>query len=811
MRPSHTGGHPAGHAAALAATVERLHRELDAQRREQRARAVVEQAKGLLAERLGCGVETAYDRLLELAAEADVEPAVAAALLLGADVDAAAERASRPAAVFDPAAYLTPAAVTDSDGGGAAAGGAASGPSPITDTGITDTGGGLTAPLAAARHLAAAAFEAARSPDELALRLGEEALGWLGASAVLLTVLEPDGALRVAGAHALPAHVVSEWARIPPHCNVGLVRAVRSAAPLWEADAALLALVGAAARLPGPHSCVPLSAGGRVIGAAEITWSPDAAPDDRTRRYVLSVLAACARRLRDLAPAAGAAAGAPWLRALLDAVQAPGALMTPIRDGSGQVVDFQVDAVNADATDLAGQRPEDIVGVRLLERYPGLAVSGLFHEYVRVLETGVPLRRGPREYVGLSGGRLVPATLSVRACRVGGGVLASWRFQDDPADLAGQLAQAQRLGDLGWGRWDLVGGGVSWSDQLYTIFGRSRTAGPLPLERLADHVLPEDLPQAEQLMRTLLGRREPADLELRVRVGADVRHLRVMAEPVLDPLGAPVALHTVFQDVSRRRRSDEMLAATRRQLDRERRRIAEERHIAVELQRAILPLPRGPRPLPGLEVAVRYLPAQSQTRVGGDWYEATALSDREVFLAIGDVSGHGLAAAAGMARLRNALSGLACTGAPPDRLLAWLNRLLLHRHRSLTASAVAARYAPATRTLTWAQAGHPPPVLLRGERAETLRPPAGILLGAVESPPLEAAALRLEPGDVLLFYTDGLVERRDRDLGAGFELLRRAVQERPGEGPDGLIDHVLVALGAANPHDDTCLLAVRAT
>ncbi|WP_067472935.1 SpoIIE family protein phosphatase [Actinomadura hibisca] len=827
-------------ALALAATVERLRHELDAQRRGERARTVVEQAKGLLAERLGCGVETAYDHLLELAAQAGVRPASAAALLLGVDADAAAEEASRSAAVFAPAAYLDPpdvpdarpgtgaappTAVTDGDGEGgpvADSGHAHPGAPPITDTGtadagITDTGitdtpgGDLPAPLAAARHLAAAAFEAARGPDELALRLGEEALGWLGASAVLLTVLEPDGALRVAGAYALPAHVVSEWARIPPHCNVGLVRAVRSAAPLWEADPARLALVGAAAKLPGPYSCVPLNSGGRVIGAAEITWSPDAAPDGRTRRYVRSVLAACARRLRDLAPAAGGAADAPWLRALLDAVQAPGALMTPIRDEDGEVVDFQIDVVNADATELAGRRAEDIVGVRLLERYPGLAVSGLFHEYVRVLESGVPLRRGPRDYASLSEGRLVPTTLSVRACRVGGGVLASWRFHDDSADLAGQLAQAQRLGNLGWSRWDLAGGDISWSDQLYTIFGRSRTAGPLPLEGLADHVLPEDLPRAEQLMRTLLGRREPADLELRVRVGADVRHLRVMAEPVLDPLGAPIALHAVFQDVSQRRRADETLAATRRQLDRERRRIAEERHIAVELQRAILPLPRGPRTLPGLKAAVRYLPAQSRTRVGGDWYEATALSEQEVFLAIGDVSGHGLAAAAGMARLRNALSGLACTGAPPDRLLGWLNRLLLHRHRSLTASAIAARYAPETRTLTWAQAGHPPPVLLRGERAETLRPPEGILLGAVDAPPLEAATLRLERGDVLLFYTDGLVERRDRDLTDGFELLRRAVQERPGEGPDGVIDHVLVALGAANPLDDTCLLAIQVT
>ncbi|WP_344456736.1 SpoIIE family protein phosphatase, partial [Actinomadura kijaniata] len=650
-----------------------------------------------------------------------------------------------------------------------------------------------------------------RGPDELARRLGAEALGWLGARAVLLTVLEPDGALRVAGAHDLPPHVVSEWARIPPHCNVGLVRALREGAPLWEADPRRLALVGAAAGLPGPHSCVPLVTGGRTIGAAEITWSPDTAPDAGTRRYVRAVLEHCARRLRELVPAAGGVTDAPWLRALLDAVQAPGALMSPVRDESGRVVDFRVDAVNADAADLPGHRPEDLVGMRLLEHYPGLAVAGLFQEYVRVLETGVPLRRGPGESAGAGEGPPAPSTMSVRACRVGGGVLASWRFHADAADLAGQLAQAQRLGNLGWSRWDLVTGETDWSDHLYTLFGRARAAGPLPLERLADHVVPEDLPQAEHLMRTLLGRREPADLELRVRVGGDVRHLRVMAEPVLDSTGEPVALHTVFQDVSQRRRSAEMLAATRRQLQRERRRIAEERHIAVELQRAILPLPRGPRTLPGLRTAVRYLPAQSRARVGGDWYEASTLADEEVFLAVGDVSGHGLDAAAAMARLRNALSGLACTGAPPDRLLAWLNRLVTHRHRSLTASVVAARFAPSTRTLVWAQAGHPPPVLRRGGGAELLSPPDGVLLGAVDEPRLTATTLTLERGDLLLFYTDGLVERRDRDLSAGFELLREAVAACCGAGPDDLIDHVLEALGAANPNDDTCLLAVQAT
>ncbi|TDD72912.1 PP2C family protein-serine/threonine phosphatase, partial [Actinomadura rubrisoli] len=500
-------------------------------------------------------------------------------------------------------------------------------------------------------------------------------------------------------------------------------------------------------------------------------------------------------------------AAVPWPRAVLDVMQDPAAFLTPVRDASGRVVDFHVEAVNADAAGLAGRRD----GARLLDHDPGLAVAGLFEEYVRVLETGVPLRRGPGEHAGAPGGRAGPAGLSVRACRTGGGVLVGWRFPDGSADLAAQLAQAQRLGNLGWGRWDLVTGAARWSGQLYEIFGRDAAAGPPPLEALADHVVPEDLPHAEHLMRTLLVRREPADLELRIRTGTGVRHVRVMAEPILDALGEPVALHTVFQDVSQRRRCDEMLAATRRRLMRQRRRMAEERHIAVELQRAILPLPRGPRTLPGLRAAVRYLPAQSETRVGGDWYEATALSDEEVFLAIGDVSGHGLPAAAGMARMRNALSGLTCTGAAPDRLLTWLNRLLLDRHRALTASAIAARYEPGPRVLTWAQAGHPPPLLLRDGRAEMLDAPEGVLLGALEAPHMELAITRLQRGDLLVFYTDGLVERRDRDLADGFRLLREAVQERSGAGPDAVIDHVLRSLGAANPDDDTCVLAVQVT
>ena len=94
--------------------------------------------------------------------------------------------------------------------------------------------------------------------------------------------------------------------------------------------------------------------------------------------------------------------------------------------------------------------------------------------------------------------------------------------------------------------------------------------------------------------------------------------------------------------------------------------LLQERHVTLELQRAILPLHEAPFDLPGLRAVVRYLPASADSRVGGDWYITAEMPGGSVLLAIGDVAGHGLDAAAGMARLRGALAGLAITGAPPS-------------------------------------------------------------------------------------------------------------------------------------------------
>jgi serine phosphatase RsbU (regulator of sigma subunit) len=234
--------------------------------------------------------------------------------------------------------------------------------------------------------------------------------------------------------------------------------------------------------------------------------------------------------------------------------------------------------------------------------------------------------------------------------------------------------------------------------------------------------------------------------------------------------------------------------------------LAQQRHVTLELQRAILPLHDEPFDLPGLRAVVRYLPASAGSRVGGDWYITAELPTGLVLLAIGDVAGHGLPAAAGMARLRGALAGLSITGAPPEQLIGWLNELVRHVAPEHTASVVAGYFDPVSRILTWAQAGHPPPVLVRAGRAQALPQPDGVLLGAGQLP-YAAATVQLQPGDLLLLYSDGLVERRRSSLDDGLAVLLAAAAGAAD--PEEVVNATLAALGSVSSDDDTCLVALQ--
>ncbi|MFI6508937.1 PP2C family protein-serine/threonine phosphatase [Streptosporangium sp. NPDC050855] len=372
--------------------------------------------------------------------------------------------------------------------------------------------------------------------------------------------------------------------------------------------------------------------------------------------------------------------------------------------------------------------------------------------------------------------------------------------------LTARLAHAERLGDMGWAEWDLRTGESTWSDGVYAMFGRDPGDGPIPLCDLTGHAEAVDRPGVDRLLRCVMRRAVPGEAEFRVRRHGELRHLRVVLDPVVS--GERAAVYGVVQDVTVRRRAERIMSDSRDMLLRVREQAAEEHHMSVALREAIMPGLDGTIDLPYARVTVRYAAAGVGSGLGGDWYDAVRLSDGGVQLAIGDVAGHGMPALAQMAQLRHALAGLAMTGHSPDRLLTWLNDLVLRRMPETTATAVVGRLDPVTGTFTWAQAGHPAPILVRDGTAAQLEPPAGVLLGATSDEPYGLASFRSHPGDLLLLFTDGLVERRTRDIDEGVALTMAAAATLPvGDLEDGL-DRLIEVVGGPDPEDDTCVLAV---
>lgn len=232
---------------------------------------------------------------------------------------------------------------------------------------------------------------------------------------------------------------------------------------------------------------------------------------------------------------------------------------------------------------------------------------------------------------------------------------------------------------------------------------------------------------------------------------------------------------------------------------------------ALQLQRAILPTPLQRFSLGRYDLSVRYRPAESGNRVGGDWYDARLGPDGSAVVAIGDVADrHHLVAAAGMARIGNALRALSVTGQSASTLLYWLNRLVCSDESPEQVASAAVFVLDQDRpALRWAQAGHPPPVLVSGGAARLLARPSGLLLGTVPTAQYDLGEEELAVGDVLFLYTDGLIERRDRDVDAGLMALLAAAIGELGQTADEAIAALLDRLDPPVAEDDVCLLAVR--
>jgi serine phosphatase RsbU (regulator of sigma subunit)/anti-sigma regulatory factor (Ser/Thr protein kinase) len=235
-----------------------------------------------------------------------------------------------------------------------------------------------------------------------------------------------------------------------------------------------------------------------------------------------------------------------------------------------------------------------------------------------------------------------------------------------------------------------------------------------------------------------------------------------------------------------------------------------EARAAAKLQRSMLP--DAPPVVAGAQICYRYIPADEAEHVGGDWFDAIQLSGSRVAFVVGDVMGHGLSSAAIMGQLRTAIRTLAVQDLPPAQLLRQLDDLAQRLGADYLATCLYVVYDPVARHCEVACAGHLPPVLISPTGAGALLDlPAGAPIG-VGGVAFETVGFDAEDGSRLVLFTDGLVERRGRDLDAGLVALRDHLTGplRPLEAVcEDLIEEVKTADPDDRPDDDVAVLAVR--
>ncbi|MEU9670927.1 SpoIIE family protein phosphatase [Streptomyces bobili] len=779
-RPPEPGAVP--DLAALTKVVARQRAELDRLHEAAAASVVLERAKGAVMARTGCSSEAAHEEL-QRRAEDGRRTLLEECWITLADLGPQEHTVAQP----PPAAEVT-------DGPPRSA------PLPAESDGA-----------ALARF--GRALVRAGGPRDLARCLLDHLPPDTGADAVLIFARQPVGGLELVGHAGVDDLLVQQWSRVPPLTGLAALAALDAGEARWledlQEDRRHYVLIGD--RRWRTRAWLPVTTGRPadvVIGVLrrrEGPFSPE------VRRHLLAAARLCAGPLRMFGIRQDRTVGAATeaVRTVFERLPGAAVLLTPLRGPSGDVEDFLVDAATTDASDAVGRSGRELVGLRFLECWPATAEEPLWQGCLSTLDSGQPYESEPFARQDIVAGVAELATYSTRVARLGDGLVVNWN-RHDPSDRQEQrLADVQRLGNLGWANWHLVSGEVNWSSQVFAIFDRDPARGAVSLEGLPGLALPEDEPALARAVAGLTRQGRPCDVPFRIAARDGIRHLRAVAEAVPDDRGTPVEVHGFVQDVTAQRSAELALVVSERAVLTQHGVLQAERTVAARLQDALLPLPKQPVRLAGLRVDIAYLPAQSGLNVGGDWFSAIELPDGDALFVVGDVAGHGVDAVAAMALLRFTAKGMVITGSSLTGALGRLNALLLHsRDPHGTATMVLARYNPRERRLVWAQAGHPPPLLLRDGKARYLDRPFGILLGAGDGAHYEEAECRLAPGDRLVLYTDGLVERPSESIDRGLDRLARAAAV-PDAGGSASLDGLLGALLEPERRDDVCVLDIR--
>ncbi|MCU1595062.1 MAG: histidine kinase [Frankiales bacterium] len=366
------------------------------------------------------------------------------------------------------------------------------------------------------------------------------------------------------------------------------------------------------------------------------------------------------------------------------------------------------------------------------------------------------------------------------------------------------LDQAQRLAKVSSWQVDLLSGMARGTDEFFRQLGvtQQQVDEVGIFQVFADVAHPED---ADRVRTAFLkgSAGAPVDYEVRLR-GPDggYRTYRTIAELLLDDEGSPVLLRGSNQDITAEREAEQALAfaAAAREV------AAREHSIADELQASLLPT-RTFDP-DHLQVATFYRAGVEGTQVGGDWYDVIELGAGRTALVLGDVMGRGVQAAAVMGQLRSAVRAYARLDLPPSDILDHLDGVVRDLGGDQIVTCVYAVYDPGERTLTYANAGHLPPLLcVPGEPVRRLTGSASPPLG-IGQPGMAEETVELPDDSLLALYTDGLVELRHSDIDVGIGLLTELLEKRAVPLVD-LPAQLVSALVPGSPDDDIAVLLVQ--
>jgi len=362
------------------------------------------------------------------------------------------------------------------------------------------------------------------------------------------------------------------------------------------------------------------------------------------------------------------------------------------------------------------------------------------------------------------------------------------------------LDEAEELAHVGSWELELASGSLTGSPEYLRIVGVAEPLDrPGGVQRVVDAVHPDDRDRVADALRHSIATGEPLDVEGRlVHADGTVRTIRARGRLQRAADGRPAYLRGSAQDVTDQRRAEDAIAASAAA----REAASREHAIAEELQRSLLPT--GVPDTAGLHVAAYYAAGVEGTQAGGDWYDAIPLGVGRTALVMGDVMGRGVGAAAVMGQLRATVLAYTRLHLGPGEVLRLLDAAVCDLRESLLVTAVYALFDRDEGTLTYANAGHLPPLLrVPGQPTRRLSagdPPLGTgrYAGTVET-------VAVPPGSLITLYTDGLVELRGSDLDVGIDRVS-ALLDATGDPVEALPGQFAADLLPTDPDDDVAIL-----